>query len=305
MIMDIKQAKNISIVKFLERKLGIKGVKYNKDNIMFPAIYCNDDTPALSVNPCNNSFFDFINKKKGDIIDLVRLLYKCSKNDALIRINNIIGNDYHHYLFKDQPQKNDNNIKIIEDKNIFYYPIQSYIEDIKKICLKTAKKYLKEIHYSINKTKFFGVGIKNINFNYHISRYDNKNNRSITDIAGIEDIIFIKGKKINTDSLMIFEDYFDFLTLLTKNKQSHLQNDVIIISSIKLTVKLIQYINNNLQYDNILCYLQNNIESERLLNKIKLYDYSKKLKIIDKSYEYARFESINQYWIEYKSKESI
>ena len=69
------EVKAMDIVIFLQN-LGYNPIKINSRYAMFHVLYCNSNHPTLRINRIENSWLDYSTGRKGNIIELGKLVYQ-------------------------------------------------------------------------------------------------------------------------------------------------------------------------------------------------------------------------------------
>lgn len=144
-----------------------------------------------------------------------------------------------NYKLKEYPK----NYEIIEIKNVKHPALLEYLNERK---VQGQTEFLQEIHYRMNNKNYFSIGFKNDSGGYEIR------NKYSKICLGKKDITSIGNR---SDSLRIFEGFFDFLSF--KNIESFLEkkpSDYVILNSVamisKIKKSLEKYVNIELYFDN-------------------------------------------------------
>jgi len=271
--MQIAQAKQIPIISILPEPAHKNGTDY-----WYIAPYRHEKTASLKVNTVKNLWYDFGAGRGGDIIDLVCILKNCSKKEALRYLENLA-------CFSFSPAKNIN-IQHNDSSDIVIKKVQTiqnralidYLH-IRKISIDTARKFCKEIYYTVDNKNYFGLGFKNDAGGYEIrNKYAkmNINGKSITTIKSTH----------KSDTVSIFEGFFDFLSAVEFFKRGA-ENDVIVLNSLSLLNNI------NIEYEKILLFLDNDEAGRNAVDKLKReYDS----RVIDYSKVYMGYKDFNEFW---------
>ena len=129
--------------------------------------------------------------------------------------------------------------------------LESYLRD-RSINISIARMYLEVVQFYNKDTnkEYFGLGLKNQSGDYEVR------NPKLKTVVGKKDISFIKGKGEGNNTITVFEGFMDFLSYLTALNKRHLQSDVIILNSTKLTDKAKDFIKEN-TYQKIYTFFDN------------------------------------------------
>lgn len=163
--MDSKTVKTISILKYLESKgiipdSTVRGVAKYKSPLR------NELKPSFHLNLSKNAWYDFGIGQGGSIIDLCMLIESVDFKKAL----NILKNLNLSYV-NISNQNSENKLIIKQVKTISHNALIKYLEN-RKISIKIAKIYLKEVSFKIGESHNFALGFKNRKGGYELrSKY--------------------------------------------------------------------------------------------------------------------------------------
>ena len=166
---QIKDLKQVSIVNYLHGK-GINPTSRSGSYFMYHSPLRNDNTPSFSVSSTKNTFYDLGNESdKGNIIELVMRMERMGFVEACNFLDSqdlMKENENLFSLSSSQSSKNCvKDYQIITVKDLQHPALIRYVES-RQISLKTAFMFLKEIHYSNSRGKFFGLGYRTDNGGY-------------------------------------------------------------------------------------------------------------------------------------------
>lgn len=313
--MNLQQAKEIPITWFYSDILGLKG-KRSANDILYSSPFRDDGKPSYSVSINKNISYDFATGESRDLVGSVQKYYNLfSVSDSLRKLSALTSDskpkDENYYLKvigsdknynsqsngKDEGKREgiskDNNTyseaRIVETKDLYYYPLKNYIKDIRKVNVETAGIYLKEVHYKLanNPKTYFGLGMDNMSGGDEISMYNTRDKKTFKTAIGTKDITFIKGKDEATKIILIFEGRFDFLSLLEKEGIKRFSEDVIILNSISCHKRATDYIKTSDKYNEAHLYLDNDEEGKKTFIKIQksLMPQGEQSRVVNKSIE--------------------
>lgn len=330
--MNLQQAKNIPITWFFGGVLGLHGIQSAND-ILYSSPFRTDNKPSYSVSIRKNISYDFATGEARDLVGVVAHHYGLSMSGALKKLEELLRMyptaEYTSSFqqkptlkaFDDKKQnvpyaENQNagegfetgDTEITEIKDLYYFPILNYIKS-RKIRIETASLYFKEIYFKMKGKKYFGLCYQNRNGGYEVAGCGQKpfkcaiGNKDITVIAGTQ----------NTNTALIFEGMFDFLSYLEYEKLQKPKNDVIILNSVAIWERGVEWIKSNAEYREVHLYLDNDragIETvDRIINyisntdsqdnnptKIDNTNHCANIKIVDKSNLYKGFKDFGEWW---------
>jgi len=348
--MNLQQAKDIPITWFYSDVLGLRG-KRSANDILYSSPFRDDGQPSYSVSINKNISYDFATGEARDLVGSVQSYYKLqSVSDALRKLSALTVDskprNSEYYLQSIESDKNhnyknngkdegkrvriskDDNIyneaRIVEAKDLYYYPLKNYIKDIRKVNVDTAGIYLKEVHYKLanNSKTYFGLGMENMSGGYEISMYNTKEKKTFKTAIGSKDITFIKGKDDGSKIILIFEGRFDFLSLLEKEGMQKFNEDVIILNSISCYKRATDFIQTSNKYSEAHLYLDNDDEGKKTFAKIQkslipkeqsravsnkvdsgmssigdILKFTYGVRVVDKSDLYSGYKDLNDWWV--------
>jgi len=239
--MNSLQAKKIKIFEYLD-KIGINPVRKYGDFYYYRAPYRKDTDPSLKVNTDKNIWYDLGTGAGGNIIDLVMAINSCGFSEAL----NILSNNLPVFC-SFQPSNNPPTQSVITIKHVQPLQNKALIQycQRRKIPSAIAEKYLLEADYTTYPEQiktFFAIAFKNNSGGYEL-RNDFKTVKQPdgTKIAASpKDITTIESSLSN--SVNIFEGFFDFLSALTYYKTIKPTHTTIILNSVGNINKTSSYI---------------------------------------------------------------
>ncbi|AZA56886.1 toprim domain-containing protein [Chryseobacterium shandongense] len=201
-----------------------------------------------------------------------------SVSEVLLWAENQSLSSFHQQNISNNKLENlSKNYEVIEIKNVQHPALLEYLNERK---VGNQNQFLHEIHYRINDKNYFGIGFKNDSGGYEIR------NKYSKICLGKKDISTIKN---NSNSVRIFEGFFDFLSF--KNLESELEkepSDYLILNS----VSMIHNIKNSLgKYEKVKLYLDNDEAGNRAVEIISSEIKNAK----DCRVLYSDFKDLNEY----------
>lgn len=246
--MTCNEAKKISVVSILD-KIGAKKIKQNNREVWYISPFRNETTASFKIDLAKNIWFDHGEGNGGNVLDFMMRYYECDLKKAL----QILDNDsfsFHQPIFTDEAIEKENNYKIKAIKSLMNTQLINYIQS-RCISLKMAKKYCVELHYSLNDKIYYGIGFKNDSDGYEIR------NKYIKMCLGTKVPSYFNN---NSNQIVLFESWSDFLSFLTLYPNAEKRYDYLILNSVgTLNNVLIEKSNNYL-------YKCTNGESDKCIN---------------------------------------
>ena len=273
--MDIKEAKNISIVDFLDKN-WVKPSKIRGNDFWYLSPYRDEKTPSFKVNIQKNLWYDFWAWEWGHIIDLAMRMFRCNIGEALEILKN-------------------SSFKKIEPKSIVYKEKQKIVNiwEIKSLALfnylkergisfSVARKYLKEISYSYEGNLYFALGFKNISGGYEVR------NRLFKWTIWKKNISFFRWKR--GDFVLVFEGFFDFLSSLCYFWKENFRSDVIVLNSVSLAKSILDRL---LKYKRVYLFLDN----DKAWGEARDFLFENLKDVVDNSYIYKGYKDFNEFLV--------
>lgn len=290
--MNSHQAKKIPIENLLSQA-GVSPSKKTGEELWYHSpLTKRDKTPSFKVNRLLNTWYDFSIGKGGTIIDLVCTMYNESVKDALQRLSK----ENHSQLSMPLPSLKKNQISqpkntLLLVTDIHSTSLISYLEK-RAINLSIACQYLKEVHFqSQNKNSYYAVAINNMN-----GGYEYRNEFMQGSVGSEKSITYIQGK--NSENIVIFEGFFDFLSFLTHHDYKSFQSSIVILNSVSLKQSALKLLKSK-NYKKAYFFLDNDNSGKDCLSFFQ-EKYDKPC--LDKSYLYKGYKDYNEYYIDLLKK---
>jgi len=269
--MNCNEAKRIDIISFLAKN-GINP-DYNQGvNYWYKSPLRNEDNPSFKVNSYKNLWFDFGIGDGGDIIKLTSLLFKVDSSNALR-----ILSDNHYSSHQKVLNSGDSKMLITNVKEISNIQLINYLES-RKLNLKLAKEYCKEVSFKLNDKNFYAVGFQNDSKGYELRCKYFKGSSSPKDVTLI---------KNNADKLLLFEGFMDFLSWFSCKLFFTGNHDYLILNTLSFLNKSKSVIK---EYNEVLLFLDNDKAGNNATTELIGAGLSK---CIDMSREYSEFKDLN------------
>lgn len=295
----LENVKKVSIVDYLSSE-EIHPVRKAGGRWLYHAPYRTDKHPSFIVTLAKNLWFDLSYKTGGSIIDLV-MRYKniAHVGEAMTYIEKLDLGAFPPCAASSEAnnakqQKEDNahasigKVKVIELKN---WALVSYLQS-RKIDLYCARRYMREIHYSIGQKHYYGLGFVNNSAGYAIR------NKYFKGCIGHQDITLIFKEEGNKQKhCAVFEGFMDFLSFITLIKKRHrlflmeFPCDIIVMNSVTNMEKCMKALE---EYPYIHCFLDNDAAGQCATTDFKaLYGY----RITDESFRYGEYKDLNDFLV--------
>ena len=259
--MTCKDTKDIDIVAFLHKN-GIETTK--KGSYFFCCSpYRDEKTASFSIDPQKNRWYDFGTGEKGDLLDLVKLMYKTDTTGALqILSKQVPDPSFSFFRAKSEPVES---VSVIDLKHFQQIQTKALIDylAIRNIPLHIARLYAQEVYYTSKKKKLFSIAFKNDKGGFDL--------RNIYGKVKTKPVYYTTIEVENSNELNIFEGFMDFLSALMhlseelKHQVLHLKNTTIILNSLVNLPHVIPLLNN---YQKINLFLDNDESGQKAAEEI-------------------------------------
>lgn len=277
---EIEKIKRIPIVRVLELH-GVLPAKIKANRWIYFALSRQEKTPSLNVNLRTNYFKDFGSGEKGSVIDIVMLLKNFDIKEAIDYLKSFDSANFEENK-NEIPEQLAIDPLIVVDKVLpLTHPALLQFAKLRGIKNDLISKYCHQIQYSTGDRSFFAIGFKNEKGGFELR---NKLFKGCT----TKWYSFIKN---SGDNLLIFEGFFDFLSLLTSSQKARRGNDYLVLNSCSLREKVpVEMLE---QYDHIFLFLDNDQTGKDTAN----YFLTLLPNVTDCSILYAQFNDVNDWLI--------
>ena len=270
-----ESARNICIVKTLA-KLGHFPSKTTEKEAWFLSPLRSETQASFSVSLHKNLWYDFGIGKGGSTIDLIMAMKSCSVREALefLQMETITSYSFNPPL---EPQSIENKIRIKAVEPLNHPALRNYLKS-RKIPIKIARQYCKQVWYSSKDKQYFAIGLKN-----HSGGWESRNKFYKNSSSPKTYSIVKRGSK----RLLITEGMFDFLSLASIDEELVKSSDCIILNSTAFIDRIKILIP---EYDDIRLYLDNDLSGKKAANSLlSLCD-----NITDCSDSYSEYVDLNE-----------
>ncbi|GHT14290.1 DNA primase [Bacteroidia bacterium] len=286
--MALDEIKQISIREYLGQ-MNMYPIKEYGYYGMYHCPFRSDHNASFKVDYNKNVWHDFGTSEGGSIIDLVMKLNNCSFNEAVRQLdNNTVKrtNDciYQHHNVGTSQRCNADDFSFHRNEITTIQPINhpKLIQWVKerKIDLSLANLYCREVHYQNQSGNYFSIGFRNDKGGYELS--------SPPDFKGCiapKDITTICR---NSNTCLVFEGFWDFLSYLTIQKIGKTKHDVTVLNSVANVQKAMDFLKTHKE---IYTYLDNDDAGQKATELIK----SANCNVYNRSTKYAEYKDLNDY----------
>ena len=252
MFITCERARSICVVKILA-KLGHFPNRISEKEAWFLSPLRSETQASFKVSLKLNRWYDHGLGKGGNGLDLIVAIKNCSVKQAL----KFLEDNCVSFSFQQQNFKNSvvSKIEVLKTKEIQHRALTQYLAK-RKIPIKIAQPYCKEVGFSFSGKEYFAVGLGN-----HLGGWELRNSY----FKGSSSPKSYTSIKRKSKTLLITEGMFDFLSLIILEEDLVKASDIIILNSLAFTNKITGHLTN---YENIRLYLDNDPAGDRATAKI-------------------------------------
>jgi hypothetical protein len=268
--MTTQQIKQIPIITILDA-FGIKPQRINEREAWYFAWNRQEKTASVKVNLRENLFYDFGLGQGGTVIDVILSLkgFRDVKEAMVFLTEFALGYQFDSNVFEKTvtARPREPGILILESKLLSSDSLFSYLKK-RGINREIALRYCTELSYQINSKNWYGIGFKNDQGGYEIRNEYFKGSSSPKAITSVQN---------GNDILLVFEGFFDFLSLASFCPNLENRFDILVLNSVanigKMSTDYFQ------KYVSIYAFLDNDHAGKMTLEKlekhgVKVFDFS-------------------------------
>jgi DNA primase len=275
--MNCKQFNTIPLEEVL-LSLGHLPTKHSEKEAWYLNPFASESQASFKINKSLNYWYLFSEGIGGTNTDFMKKYLNASVNEVLLWAESQNFSSFQQQNISNQKFEDlTKSYEIIEVKEIQHLALLEYLKSRK---VENQTEFLKEIHYRMNNKTYFGIGFKNDSGGYEIR------NKYSKICLGKKDVSTIKN---DSDSVRIFEGFFDFLSFKKlENELEKEPSDYLILNS----VSMIHNIKNSLRkYEKVELYLDNDEAGDRAVEIIS----NETKNVEDCRVLYLNFKDLNEY----------
>ncbi len=218
--LSCEQAKQIDMVDYLAslgyNPSGVKGEDY-----WFLSPLREERTASFKINRKKNVWYDHGTGQGGNLVDFGILYHNCSVNEFMDKLSgNLSFHQPKQKIFATEPEESP--IRLLSERTIVSLPLLRYLKQ-RRIAESVAKKYCREISFSIHGKTCTTIGFKNNDGGVELRSQWYKGSIAPKTVTRIEN---------GSNELAVFEGFFDFLSHQTIHQnQSPSEFNFLILNS--------------------------------------------------------------------------
>lgn len=283
--MNCQQVNQIDLVDILA-SIGYTPDKIRAGDYWFKSPFRSEKNASFKVNRVRNIWYDHGEGVGGSVADFAMRYYKCDLSTALEQISSghttALNSDFVPPVNSDSNKAN--KLVVIDAISpIQYQPLLDYLK-FRKVDPGVASRFCREIVYENDSNKFRAIGFKNNAGGFELRSQHFKGSSSPKYVSWFNN---------RTNTITVFEGFFDFLTWQTMNKsRAQVQTNFLILNSLSFFTRslLLQE-----KHERIHLYLDNDDAGRKCAQEIVKRNPGK---VIDESRQYKDFKDLNDWFIE-------
>lgn len=234
---------------------------------------------SFKVDYVQNLWYDFGEGRGGSIIDLVMEIEKCNIQQAVERLRNdniststLVTSQTLHTL--------PNRLQVLDDYPLCHPALVNYLNS-RAIDTSIAKKFCREVHYSVGERNYFAIGFRNDYGGWELRSERFKGCSTPKHITTIDN---------GSDKALAFEGFMDFLSFLTIKRNDSPTCNIAVLNSVANIQKAVPFL---ARHRSICTLLDNDDAGRKALAEIERLCHQSK--VIDQSDFYRRHKDLNDY----------
>jgi hypothetical protein len=276
---SVEEVKNTDMVDHLS-SLGFKPAKVTRNDYWYLSPFIEETVASFKVNRNMNRWYDFGERKGGNMIDFGILYYNCNVKELLIKFNKSFSFQQQSIEANEEAEAA-KKIKVINEKEISSFLLIRYLHK-RRIPVDIAKKFCNEIDYELYDKNFYAIGFKNNAGGYELRNEKFKAGSSPKDITLI---------KNNAEKISLFEGFFNFLSYQAiRHKQEQPHTNLLILNSTSFLEKNLLLIQ---LHKSVHLYLDCDTTGQKCIQKPLEID---KQKFVDERSLYKNYKDLND-WV--------
>ena len=288
--MSLNDIKKISIRGYLARR-EITPKTEKSGYGMYLSPLREERTPSFKVDWQTNLWYDFGTGEGRSIIDLVARIENCSVADAIRRLedraingvaSSCIDRERDNGLsLVGKPDKSC--IEIVSVGDLNHPALVDYLRD-RSIELTFADKYCHEVKYAIGDRVYFAIGFKNDAGGWELRNRNFKGSSTPKNITTIRN---------GSDTVMVFEGFFDFLSYLSLKGNPTPTIDSAVLNSVTNLAKAIPFLQS---HRTVHAFFDNDDAGRKAFASLR--ENLPRSEVVDQSPFYRNHTDLNDYWRE-------
>lgn len=227
--LSCNEAKEIDLVDYLSH-LGFQPQKIIQEDYWYLSPLREEKHASFKVDRKKNIWYDFGTGEGGTIIDFDIRYHHCTISEFLDKLKSSFSFHQPHILHQSIPAGQKKKIALIAATSITNPALCRYLDD-RKVPPDIARKYCKEVHYSLYGKHYFAIGFPNNSGGYELR------NAYFKGCVAPKDVTTFVIK--NAKEIGVFEGFFSFLSYLKiiQNQPEKTNRNFLILNSLSFFKK--------------------------------------------------------------------
>lgn len=284
----IQDIKHIPIRDYLAQR-GITPKQENSRYGFYLSPIRDELDASFKVDYVQNLWYDFGEGRGGSIIDLVMEVEKCNIQQAVERLrkdnistSNLVTSQTLH--------TSPSGLQVLCDHPLRHTALISYLES-RAIDTAIAKKFCREVHYSVGERNYFAIGFRNDYGGWELRSERFKGCSTPKHITTINN---------DSDKALAFEGFMDLLSYLTIKRNDSPTCNIAVLNSVANVQKAVPFL---ARHRSIYTFLDNDDAGRKALAEIeRLCPQSK---VINQSDFYRLHKDLNDYLCSQQSRKRV
>lgn len=274
----IQDIKHIPIRDYLAQR-GITPKQENSRYGFYLSPLRKEPDASFKVDYTQNLWYDFGAGRGGSIIDLVMEVEKCNFQQAVVQLQN--SNILTSTLVTSQTiHTSPNRLQVLGNYPLRHPALVNYL-DSRAIDTSIAKKFCREVHYSVGEHNYFAIGFRNDYGGWELRSERFKGCSTPKYITTIDN---------GSDRALAFEGFMDFLSYLTIKRNDSPTFNIAVLNSVANVQKAVSVL---ARHRNIYTFFDNDDAGRKALAEIeRLCPQSK---VVNQSDFYRGHKDLNDY----------
>lgn len=284
----IQDIKHIPIRNYLAQR-GITPKQENSRNGFYLSPIRDEQDASFKVDYAQNVWYDFGMGRGGSIIDLLMEIEKCNFQQAVERLrkDNISTSKL---VTSPTLHTSPSGLQVLGDHPLHHPALISYLNS-RAIDTAIAKKFCREVHYSVGERNYFAIGFRNDYGGWELRSERFKGCSTPKHITTINN---------DGDKALAFEGFMDFLSYLTIKRNDSPTCNIAVLNSVANMQKAVPFL---ARHRSIYTFLDNDDAGRKALAEIeRLCPQSK---VINQSDFYRGHKDLNDYLRWYRPRKRV
>lgn len=282
--MNYDEIKRHSIRTYLASR-GIRPVRESAGRGMYLSPLRQERTASFSVSYDKNLWHDFGTGEGGSIIDLVARMEGCSEVEAARRLaagkHGTLGPIHAELPRASEPTPP--RLVVFSDRELIHPALVGYLTG-RGIDAVIARTYCREMRYTIGGKEYFAIGFRNDAGGWELRNPRFKGSSTPKNISTFDN---------DSDTVMVFEGFIDFLSYLSLKANPTPAIDTTVLNSVTNLQKAVPFLS---RHKVVHAFLDNDQAGRKALARLE--ESLPSSEVIDQSVFYRDYKDLNDYWQE-------